>query len=214
MPASAADWARIKQLYTVDGLTPYRIEQLDGINVSRQAIKKRAKKEKWESPSAAVPSVTTASGSPEPSEPDSVTIDVAQIAGELERFDKASEARLTRFLEAYQNGGGHNVAAAYAGLAFSTAKSWRDASPTLAMAIEQIEAHRAQESIGAITKAQKRGDWKAAELLLGRNRLTKEEWGHTARGGQGHVQVNVVLAVPRDGQEPQVLDSVRVEAVE
>ncbi|MDJ0512800.1 MAG: hypothetical protein QNJ62_05085 [Methyloceanibacter sp.] len=211
MPAGQADWQRIKNLYCKEGLSPHRIAEHPGIKgtISRQAILKRARREKWQEPSELV----TADGSSEvadvTSEPFDGTTLPDGLLDELPNAYQATEARLLRLLSAYKAGAGHTVAAAFAGIGLNTSKAWREASPTLARVIDEIDASRATESIQAIHKAQQRGDWKAAERLLETNRLTKEDgWSQVKQ--QGGSSFVVHISIPRDSEavtiEGEVID--------
>jgi hypothetical protein len=92
------------------------------------------------------------------------------------------------------------LAAASAGIDYETVRLWRQRDGEFGRACEAAQMRFCASLIQDVSKAAKRGDWRAAMSLLERHVMTREDYSPPAapRGGNA-TQLTVILDIP----EPQ-----------
>lgn len=184
------DWVEIRERYK-SGETPYQIAK--DVDVTRQAIMKRAAKENWDKPKT----VTINPGNWLPT--------VTEF-NELQQFPLYTEEKVSEALELIAIGANHSVASAAIGISRETWRRWRDACPKLETAIEEAQAHHARKALMSIARAAD-GDWKAAERQLASNPLTKDDYAQKDGKTGISVTFNINRASPEEiEQTHKVID--------
>ncbi len=179
MPRTAKpgiDWPAIRERFE-QGDTAHSIAK--DHDVSKQAIAKRAKKEKWGIIERAI------------IDPDR-WLPATTMFAVLEGNYQYTPEKVAEALEAIAWGANYSVAAGLIGVTSKTFKLWRDSCPELEQAIGQAQSSAAMDSLKSMKLASMM-DWKAAEKLLSFNPRTKDDMGQTQSTGG----VTIVLNVPR-----------------
>lgn len=218
MPAGAADWQQVRQLYE-SGLSAPAIEKQISRAVSRQAILKRARKEGWlQGINGTRALVAGGTDGGVPSLPDGGSVELESpetlagkwggpISSKLVEAGKVGVTRrgVERALAGYAYGATHKAAARLAGVTEATWIHWREDCPDLQQAIEELQSLEGIRDLQKIRAAGDRGDWKANEAKLRANPMMKEAWREEGKGSGG-VTINFTFGPNMPTEAMRVID--------
>jgi len=164
------------------------------VDVTRQAIDKKAKKEGWQRQSADSP------------------MNWLQLAENTyicasKSSDKRTPEIVGAILDSISRGVPQGMAARAAGVAPNTFTKWKREDPELVRLISMAGAQAAAKYVQRIDRAGERGDWKADKYLLENHPEAREEFGKKS-GGSSPLIVNFGFE-PKF--EPLVIDGEIVE---
>jgi hypothetical protein len=188
------DWAYIEQRVRAgDSFRAIEESLPEDARVSHQAISKRAEKEGW-TEAARLAQVAS-------------TFKVAESNG------KASISRKLAIIEALEKGVLLKTAAAAVGIAEGTLHQWKREDEAFEAECEAATNRFIQKNLQRIDAAAERGDWKAAQWMLGKHPRSKADYADEKQ--QGGASLNIVLSIPKPGQaqELKAID-VPVELIE
>jgi hypothetical protein len=188
------DWAYIEQRVRAgDSFRAIEESLPEDARVSHQAISKRADKEGW-TEAARLSQVAS-------------TFKVAESNG------KASISRKLAIIEALEKGVLLKTAAGAVGIGETTLQQWKREDEAFRVECEAAIDRFIQKNLNRIDAAAERGDWKAAQWMLGKHPRSKADYAEEKQ--QGGASLNIVLSIPKPGQaqELKAID-VPVELIE
>lgn len=176
------DWPEIERRVRA-GESFRSIEESLG-TVSHQGIAKRARKEGWTEDARKALAATS--------------FKVAKTNG------KASIERKLEIIASLEKGTPYKVAAGAVGVCENTLLNWRNEDEAFAAECEAAEWRFVRKNVGRIDSAAERGDWKAAQFLLGKHPRSKETYADEKTAGGMNLQV--ILNIPKPGSIQEVID--------
>lgn len=186
MPARSkpgVDWTEIERRYK-SGETPYDIAKTYPVKITRQSIMERAQRHGWDGNGPAV-----AAQVPVPQKR-TTTLPA------LTRDTRSAKAR-ELVIDAVMKGGPLRLAAKRAALSDEFLKVWVSDDPGFRQDVERAKAECVLRKIERVDEAGERGDVKADFWFLERDLETRDEFGQAATRGNGGVNIQVVLNIPR-----------------
>jgi hypothetical protein len=160
-------------------------------DVSHQAISQRATKEGWTEEAR------------------------LQLAAKefkvVEANGKATVGAKLAVIQALENGVLLKTAAGAAGISERTLREWRETDAAFAAECEKAVDRFIQANLELIQAAAKRGDWKAAQWMLGKHPKSKADYAEEKAGGNGNT-VNIVLSIPKPGQAIELIEVIDTQA--
>ena len=178
-------WAEIEaewQEARADG-TPNVAELARKYGCHASGIRNRAVRYNWASPNAR-----------------QIQTELKTLPGDIVIGRKGTPEIIGGILDGLERGVTLGVACAVNGITPMTFRNWREADEELELRVKEAQGKSAQTLLGHMHEAAER-DWKAAEALLARNAVTKDDFGaqDTKKGGTINVQINI----PRPGDTEQ-----------
>lgn len=167
------DWKRIKARYEAGEKVTHIADTVD---VTRQAISKRAKKEGWSQEGAKQLNVVA-------------ELPSLQAGNQNIRTPEA----VSLILSEISQGTPKHLAANMAGMGVDTLNTMLKTDPAFSRLYREARARRLAQHVKNIHDAGDRGDWKASLKVLETAEETREEWGGKDKGNT----LNVLINVPR-----------------
>ena len=221
MPANTkpVPWNDIKRRWEAGEAENAIAEDLTsrGMKISKQAIRKRRVKEGWtqdprqrkvaEAAKAWQPTVATQNQTG-----NQLATGANRSTTQIVNWGCRTPDNAAQILAYVQLTGDTRLAARAVGIHHDTLKRWRESDPDFAAQLEAANAEFCLGHVEAISKAGRRGDWKASDRLLQTNPLTKEAYGQAGSGGGQGLTVNLRFNLER-GAIPRDEDIVEIESI-
>lgn len=172
--ASKSEWAKARVKY--ESSTCNQSEIAEMLNISRQAVSSRIKKEGW----AKLSSVDIV---------ESIDFEHAKpVRGS--RSGVRSDENIAVIIDTFALTGNKSMACRQVGISDETLLNWCKDEPIL---LETMRAARDAHLIGQYKKIASARDWKAAKEILARAPETRAQWGEVKDSGP-----KIILNIQRD----------------
>jgi hypothetical protein len=187
------DWAYIEQRVRAgDSFRAIEESLPEDVRVSHQAISKRAEKEGWTQ--------------------DAKLKLAAKQFKVAEGLGKNTVERKLAIIKDLENGLLLKTAAMANGVSEATLRNWRTEDSVFSDECDAAQERFIRENLGIIQAAGRRGDWKAAQWMLGKHPRSKADYAEEKQ--QGGASLNIVLSIPKPGGELRAIEEAKVELIE
>jgi len=178
------NWHNVRARWE-SGESSHKISKANGGRPTRQGIDQKAKREKWLKGGVAVGN----------SEGNVIAIQSwIDRVGEIEPAGaKDSQVRRAMILQQISIGAPKGLAAEMAGTSPDSLARWCERDADFAALVEEAEAAKTAKRLGCIDTAIAKGDTKAAQYMLERDKATRAHFAQE----QGKPSVNVTINVQR-----------------
>jgi hypothetical protein len=129
-----------------------------------------------------------------------------------EGLGKKTVERKLAIIADLENGLLLKTAAVANGITEQCLREWRSEDAVFAQECEQAQERFIRENLGIIQQAGRRGDWKAAQWMLGKHPRSKADYAEEKQ--QGGTSLNIVLSIPKPGGELRAIEEAKVELIE
>jgi hypothetical protein len=129
-----------------------------------------------------------------------------------EGLGKNTVERKLAIIKDLENGLLLKTAAMANGVSESTLHQWRREDEVFAAECDEAQERFIRENLGIIQQAGRRGDWKAAQWMLGKHPRSKADYAEEKQ--QGGASLNIVLSIPKPGGEIRAIEEAKVELIE